>query len=110
MNEKQKEILVQLVRHHLEHFRAPLAEKEWSQINNVGWDKVSFAYYEVSKAPDLIYFRVQQSNTFVMEFDRTRKNDRNHIHLAWRDLTNEYGKRDILAEHYRHAKEEGHRH
>ena len=100
MKGKQRKLLTQLVREYVANYRPELARSDMQKIRDAGIKKISFAWAGGREAGEPHYYRVQ-GPTFILEYDNTQ-NDANHIHVVWRDLTNDFGE-DLLKKHYEAA-------
>jgi hypothetical protein len=79
--------------------RPDVAESELARVEEAGHDKIHFAWAGGAAAGDPHYYRIH-GPTFLIEYDNTQ-NDANHIHTVWRDLEDDFGGMDVLADHYR---------
>ncbi len=93
-----RELLVRLVRHHLDRAVPAVADAAWTGIEAAGLDGVSFRWAGPVEPGHGHYYAVL-GPTFLLEYDNTQ-NDANHIHTVWRDLRRDWGE-DLLAAHYR---------
>lgn len=100
LTQPQQSVLKQLVRTYLFRIRNLLAKEHWKQVEEDGWDKVSFAWAGGLRKGEGHYYRVQ-GPSFILEYDNTQ-NDANHVHTVWRDMKNDFG-RDALKLHYEQA-------
>jgi len=100
MNEKQKAVLLYIIREFVFNLEYDKAVIEYDKIVKAGIDKIYFGWigaYDEKKA----HYYVLNGPTFIIEFDNNGgpKNSANHIHAIWREKGNEYGE-DILKKHY----------
>jgi hypothetical protein len=99
-----------LVSHYANRLREELAAQDLAKIEAAGWETVRFAWAGSTEPGRGHYYRFH-GPTFLVEYDNTQ-NRANHIHTAWRDLTNDFG-RDLLHEHYENRRQDpahGHDH
>ena len=101
MTEKQKKLLMRLIKSYINKLRFPLAKEDLAKIEKAGIDNIHFAWAGPIKRGEGHYYRVQ-GPTFMLEYDCTQ-NDANHIHCVWRDFTNDLGE-DLLKKHYETSK------
>lgn len=97
LDTEQRNQLRKLLGIYINRYRPEIADATQAEIEAAGFDKIYFAWAGGTKPGIGHYYRIQ-GPTFVCEFDNTQ-NDANHIHTAWRDFKNDFG-RDPLAEHY----------
>lgn len=97
MTERQKKLLMRLVRSYVNKLRFPLAKEDLAKIEKAGIDNIHFAWAGPLQRGKGHYYRIQ-GPTFMLEYDCTQ-NDANHIHCVWRDFTNDFGE-DLLKKHY----------
>jgi len=97
MTDGQKEMLRRLIDSFVHQIRAELAAEDLKEIEDAGFDNVSFAWMGFIQPEKPHYFRVQ-GPTFILEYDNTQ-NNANHVHVVWRDFKNDFGK-DLLKQHY----------
>jgi hypothetical protein len=94
MNEKQRGILMDLVKAYANRMPPEVAESEMNRVKEAGLDRVHFAYAGGTEAGTPHSYRVQ-GPTFVVEFLNVQgdsaKNPANHIHSAWRNLNGDFG-------------------
>ena len=100
LNEKQKKLLMRLLRTYVNKTRQPLAKEDMSKIQAAGIDKIHFAWAGKLKKGERHYYRIQ-GPTFIMEYDNTQ-NGANHIHAVWRNFQGDFGE-DLLKKHYESA-------
>jgi hypothetical protein len=104
MTDDQKQRLRRLIDSFVHQIRPELAAADLKEIEDAGFDNVSFAWMGFIQPEKPHYFRVQ-GPTFILEYDNTQ-NNANHVHIVWRDFKNDFGK-DLLKEHYQsHHNEE----
>lgn len=97
LNASQRERLDELLGLYLNRYRSEIASETLARIKADGMDRITFAWAG-GLAPGVGHYYRIQGPTFLCEFDNTQ-NHANHIHTAWRDFKNDFG-RDPLAEHY----------
>jgi hypothetical protein len=94
----QRDLLVRLIRHYVEHIADDLVPNEWAKIEGAGLDRVTFAWAgPIEKAKYNGHYYIVKGPTFMLEYDNTQQ-DANHIHSVWRDFTNDWAE-DLLASH-----------
>ena len=91
-------MLRRLIDSFVHQIRPELVAADLKEIEDAGFDNVSFAWMGFIQPEKPHYFRVQ-GPTFILEYDNTQ-NKANHVHIVWRDFKNDFGK-DLLQEHYR---------
>jgi hypothetical protein len=99
MTADQRQAVLQIVRFYAERMRPEIAETEMHRIEEAGYDKIRFAWAGGASPGEPHYYRIH-GPTFLIEYDNTQ-NDANHIHTVWRDLEDDFGGVDVLADHYR---------
>ena len=97
MTDDQKGMLRRLIDSFVHQIRPELAAADLKEIEDAGFDNVSFAWMGFIQPEKPHYFRVQ-GPTFILEYDNTQ-NKANHVHIVWRDFKNDFGK-DLLKQHY----------
>jgi hypothetical protein len=94
MNEKQRDILWQLVEAYAKRMPEEVASAELSQVRQAGVEQIHFAYQGGLEPGERHTYRVQ-GPTFVIEFLNEQadsaKNPANHIHSAWRSIKGDFG-------------------
>lgn len=100
MNEKQKKLLMRLLRTYVNKARNRLAKDDLKKIQDAGIENIHFAWAGKLKKGERHYYRIQ-GPTFIMEYDNTQ-NGANHIHAVWRDFDGDFGE-DLLKKHYESA-------
>jgi Protein of unknown function (DUF3500) len=94
----QRDLLVRLIRHHVERVSDDLAANEWARIEGAGLERVTFVWAgPLEKAKYNGHYYNVKGPTFMLEYDNTQQ-DANHIHSVWRDFTNDWAE-DLLASH-----------
>jgi hypothetical protein len=78
--------------------RPEIAQIEMRRIEEKGHDGIHFAWAGGPDPGQPHYYRIH-GPTFLIEYDNTQ-NDANHIHTVWRDLEDDFGGPDVLANHY----------
>ena len=100
MSDKQKELLLQLIRLYVNRYTKSFADNMLKEIQNGGLDQLWFGWAGDTEQgighPH--YYRIH-GPTIIIEFDNTQNNG-NHIHTVVRDLKNDFGG-DLLLEHYK---------
>jgi hypothetical protein len=93
MNEKQKDLLKQLVEAYASSMPQAVFEERVEAIRKAGIDNVHFAWFGAEKPGIGHGYRVQ-GPTFVIEFVNTQPdsagNVANHIHSVWRDMAGDF--------------------
>jgi hypothetical protein len=97
--------LLELITVFAEHLRPELAEARLARVRSGGLASIRFGWAGSPTPGEPYYFRIQGAG-FLIELDNSGGN---HIHSVWRDFDGDWG-RDILGEHYSHAKGSGHSH
>jgi len=92
LSAEQKEVAV-----FVHQIRPELAAADLQEIEDAGFDNVSFAWMGFIQPGKPHYFRVQ-GPTFILEYDNTQ-NKANHVHIVWRDFKSDFGN-DLLKQHY----------
>jgi hypothetical protein len=106
MTPDQRKAVVEVVRFYAERMRPEIAQSEMGRIEEAGYDGIHFAWAGGASVGEPHYYRIH-GPTFLIEYDNTQ-NDANHIHTVWRDLKDDFGGVDVLADHY--AKSPHHQH
>ncbi|MAN25390.1 MAG: hypothetical protein CME10_14075 [Gemmatimonadetes bacterium] len=96
MNTSQCEILEALVDVYVGRLPEVCAEETRSNMQEMGWDNLCFAWAGSGELGQAHYYRIQ-SQQYLAEYDNTQ-NDANHIHAVWRDAKNDFGE-DALRKH-----------
>jgi Protein of unknown function (DUF3500) len=95
MTDKQKEILVKLLRAYTDRMPTEVAAAEFAEVKQAGLDKVHFAFARADDKPGKPYTYRISGPTFVVEFLNVQAdsagNPANHIHSAWRKLKGDFG-------------------
>lgn len=94
----QKKIAYELVDVYLSNYSESVSGQLMTRIRMEGMDTFSFAWAGSLKPGAGHYYRIQNS-FLLIEYDNTQTNA-NHVHVAVRDLTRDFGS-DVLLEHYR---------
>lgn len=97
LNDSQKAAMKELMRVYVHRLRPEIAEAEMAKIEEVGMDKVVFAWAGEFEDKTPHYYRIQ-GPTFLLEYANTQ-NGANHVHAVWRDFKGDFG-RDVLREHF----------
>ncbi len=96
MDEKQRAILVKLLRGYTERMPPEVAQREMKQVIDAGLEKVHFAiaFGKNLDEGEPKTYRIQ-GPTFLVEFLNMQPdgagNPANHIHSCWRSLKNDFG-------------------
>jgi hypothetical protein len=98
MTADQKKAVLQVVSFYAERMRPEIAQIEMRRIEEAGHDGIHFAWAGGPDVGQPHYYRIH-GPTFLIEYDNTQ-NDANHIHTVWRDLEDDFGGPDVLANHY----------
>jgi len=96
MTVKQREVLMKLVRVHIERIRKELADQDLARIDRAGTEKIHFIWAG-SLEPGEPHHYLIQGPTFLIEYDNTQ-DQANHVHCVYRDFANDFG--DTMLEHY----------
>ena len=95
MTDKQKEILMNLIRGYATRMPAEVASAELAKVKAAGIDKIYFAFARNDDKPGKPYTYRVQGPTFVIMFldvqADSAKNPANHIHSVWRNLKGDFG-------------------
>ncbi len=98
LNGTQKKLLRQVIEEYVRRARAEVADADLKQIDDAGFDLVTFGWAGSDQPGQGHYYRIQ-GPTFLLEYDNTQ-NNANHVHAAWREFQGDFGL-DVIAEHYR---------
>ena len=98
MTPDQRKAVVQVVSFYADRMRPEIAQAEMRRIEEAGYDRIHFAWAGGAAVGAPHYYRLH-GPTFLIEYDNTQ-NDANHIHTVWRDLEDDFGGADVLADHY----------
>jgi hypothetical protein len=94
MNDRQKELLQQLLRAYTNRMPGQVADEEWKRLKAAGVDKIHFAWSGGMEPGQKHTYRVQ-GPTFLVEYLNTQAdgfgNPANHIHSCWRSFTHDFG-------------------
>jgi hypothetical protein len=94
MTDKQKAVLMKLVRSYANRLPVEVADVELKQVMDAGVDKIYFGYSGGTEPGEMHTYRVQ-GPTFVIEFLNEQKdsagNAANHIHSCWRRIDGDFG-------------------
>lgn len=95
MNEKQRDLLMQLIQSYANRRPPEVAEKEMADVKSAGTDKIHFAFAQDDTKPGKPYTYRIQGPTFIIEFLNVQAdsagNPANHIHSCWRDPKGDFG-------------------
>ena len=97
MTGNQQQLLKQLINVYASNLEPELAGAQWTRIEAAGIENIYFAWAGSLEENEAHYYRIH-GPTVLIEYDNTQ-NGANHIHSAWRDLSNDFG-RDLLLLHY----------
>lgn len=101
MNAEQRAFLEQLVRLTVGKMESNIAETQMQRmIDAGGLDALRFLWMGSAEVGEAHYYRIE-GPTIVIEYDNAQ-NEANHIHVVWRDPSNDFGK-DYLKRHYETA-------
>ena len=98
LNSAQQKLLRQIIEEYARRARPEVADADLKQIDDAGFEKVTFGWAGSDQPGQGHYYRVQ-GPTFLLEYDNTQ-NNANHVHAAWREFHGDFGL-DVIAEHYR---------
>jgi hypothetical protein len=98
MSPDQRKAILQVVSFYAERMRPDISQNEMRRIEEAGYDGIHFAWAGGANVGEPHYYRIH-GPTFLIEYDNTQ-NDANHIHTVWRDLEDDFGGPDVLAQHY----------
>jgi hypothetical protein len=94
MNEKQRDMLVKLLKAYTERMAADVAAAEMADVEKAGIDQVYFAFAGDTEPGKPHTYRIQ-GPTFLVEFLNEQadsaKNPANHIHSVWRRIKGDFG-------------------
>lgn len=97
MTERQRELVWRLVRTYVGNLAHDLAVEQMKKIEMAGRDGIRFGWMGSMERGKGHYYRIT-GGTFAIEYDNTQ-DGANHVHVAWHDLTNDFGV-DLLRQHY----------
>jgi len=95
LDDRQKQMLWQIIDEYLNNHRAVLAEEERKRVGSEIQD-VRFAWAGGFEPGQGHYYRIQ-GRTFLLEYCNVQ-NGAKHPHVAWRNFGEDFG-RDLLREH-----------
>lgn len=98
MTVAQQAALMELVAEFANRHRQELADSDLAKIK-ADLGNLRFGWAGGLKRGEPYYYRIQ-GTTFLVEVANVQNNG-NHVHAAWRDQANDFG-RDILSEHVGH--------
>src|SRR5262249_9374549 len=94
MQEKQRQMLLDLLHAYTDRFPADVAKAELSAATAAGIGKIHFAYTGGVEPGQKRAYRIQ-GPTFLIEFlseqDDSDKNPANHVHSVWRNPKGDFG-------------------
>jgi hypothetical protein len=96
MTLEQREILMKLVREHINRLRKELADQDLARIDRAGTEHIHFLWAGGLEPGEPHHYLIQ-GPTFLIEYDNTQ-DQANHVHCIYRDFDNDFG--DALMEHY----------
>jgi hypothetical protein len=95
MNEKQRDLLMKLIRSYANRMPSEVAETEMADVKAGGIDKIHFAFAQDANKSGKPYTYHVQGPSFLIEFLNVQSdsagNPANHIHSCWRDLKGDFG-------------------
>jgi hypothetical protein len=95
MKAPQRTKLEQLLQSYADRMPADISQAEMNQVREAGLDRVYFAYTGGVESGEPYTYRIH-GPTFVVEFlnvqDDSASNPANHIHSAWRNIQNDFGR------------------
>jgi hypothetical protein len=97
---KQRELLRQLIESYASVQLGPIARERMNKIEKAGWDKIRYAWTGSLDKGQLHYYRIIQSNSFLIEYD-TPMGEPFHRHTVWRDFNGDWGEDRISAQQSR---------
>ncbi len=96
LNEKQRQLLMNLINTFLENFPAAVQQQRKNQIEQSDLESLHFSWHGGTEKGQKHYYRIQGSK-FIIEYDNFQ-HDANHIHTVWREFDGDFG-RNLLQEH-----------
>jgi hypothetical protein len=104
LDNKQRELLRQLVESYASVQLAPIARERMTKIERAGWDNVKYAWTGSLDKGQLQYYRIVQivqsggvtSGGFLIEYD-TPMREPQHRHTVWRDFVGDWGEDRLPA-------------
>jgi Protein of unknown function (DUF3500) len=105
MEAAQQALLLRLVDALASVAEPTLAQQRLERVRAGGLENIRFGWAGATERGQPHYWRIQGAR-FLIEWDNSGGN---HIHSVWRDADHDWG-RDVLGEHYRRARDTGHRH
>jgi len=96
MSPQQREMLMRLVREHINRIRKELADQDLARIDRAGVKNIHFVWAGGLQSGEPHHYLIQ-GPTFLIEYDNTQ-DDANHVHCVYRDFDNDFG--DALLKHY----------
>lgn len=96
MTEAQRELLIRLIREHIERIRGEMAQQDLARIDEAGVEKIHFIWAGALEPAEPHHYLIQ-GPTFLIEYDNTQ-DDANHVHCIYRDFDHDFG--DALLRHY----------
>ena len=98
LNASQQKDLQALLDLYLGMMEKDIAKVQFKKVMDAGGlESLYFAWAGDLEVGDRHYYRIH-GPTILIEYDNTQ-NDANHVHVVWRDLTDDFGE-DLLAKHY----------
>jgi Protein of unknown function (DUF3500) len=105
MHAEPQALLLKLIGAFADHLQPELADARLARVRAGALESIRFGWAGSTARGEPFYFRIQGA-TFLIEFDNSGGN---HVHSVWRDYAGDWG-RDVLAEHYRRAQDDGQPH
>jgi hypothetical protein len=94
MNDRQRDLLRQLLAAYANRMPADVAAGELAEVQEHGFDRIHFAFAGGVEPGQAHTYRIQ-GPTFVVEFlnaqDDSAHNPANHIHSVWRNVQGDFG-------------------
>ena len=107
LDDKQRALLLRLIETYAGSFEPGLAQARLARVREGGVENIRFGWAGATERGKQHYYRIQGPK-FLLEYDASQ-NDGNHVHTVWRDYSGDFG-RDLLRQHYAHARGTPHRH
>ncbi|MFT5465611.1 MAG: hypothetical protein ACI8UO_000706 [Verrucomicrobiales bacterium] len=96
MTDEQRELLIRLIREHIERIRGELAKQDFARIDAAGVEKIHFIWAGSLEPGEPHHYLIQGPN-FLIEYDNTQ-DEANHVHCIYRDFDHDFG--DALLRHF----------
>jgi hypothetical protein len=95
MTEKQRDLLLRLIRGYAERMPPEVAAAEMDEVKRAGLDAVHFAFAQDRDKPGRPWTYRVQGPTFLIEFldvqPDSAGNPANHVHSCWRSMNGDFG-------------------